>query len=367
MVFIRRDGLVLVGLAVMGDRKMANQGDRYRRRNRFSRRRNNRVWRWVALLLVVLLAFLWLFPLPNTQKDGITQNFSSAGYEQTAENGLEGGDEQMSERASAENAASMTAVTQGSAAPEVVVINSSINSVNTYAGDGVSVAAGEVIDSGSSGQGAARYDGDAIRDVSGNELYEATSSAEEFDFSRWGYANYDAYAADHPFWARFNYARLWTGRALEMIQPAGCSSCARQENQSEVMVEERSAINPRPITGQIFQTNGQGRLPQLTIVAPLESDAFVKLRNIDSGETVLAFYVRSGTTVEACVPAVTCEFYYAMGSDWLGPDEAFGEEGVYAKSDCAFDFADPTREYTYTFGSDGGNVDPAPIPWTEFI
>ncbi|MEC4184208.1 hypothetical protein VJ918_05225 [Adlercreutzia sp. R21] len=375
---------------------MANQGDRYRRRNRFSRRGEGRARRWAAVMAVALIvALLWLFPLPNSQNDAVEQSLSDVDW-QTVEENPEGGTVVLADGSYAGEGTSALALEPGSIEAGTVVINSSLKGVNTYDESDPSVlSSSNEVRAGVDAIGAS----DAIagnssfsdkktlvstgepdvivpnkvgvgdsEDTSGIESREVSLSTDDFDFGRWGYESYEAYVADHPFWARFNYARLWTGRALEMAQPAGCSACARQERKpKEAVVERHPVVVERPVTGQIFLVESQGRLPQLTVVAPHGADAFVKLKDADSGETVLSFYVRSGTTVEACVPARACEFYYAMGSDWLGPEEAFGEDGVYAKSDRALDFSNPSREYTYTFGSDGGNVEPVTIPRSEFI
>lgn len=95
-------------------------------------------------------------------------------------------------------------------------------------------------------------------------------------------------------------------------------------------------------------------------------DAFVKLRDEETGAVVLSFYVRAGTTVKACVPAKICQVYYGLGTEWLGFEQAFGDAGIYAKADKALDFSDPSAEYTYTFGEVSGNVTPESISRIEF-
>lgn len=97
-----------------------------------------------------------------------------------------------------------------------------------------------------------------------------------------------------------------------------------------------------PPAGFIFCSAAQGYLPQLTVVAPSDKNAFVKLRNSETGETELSFYIRAGYTVKACVPATRCEFSYGLGNTWYGTEEAFGSDGTYAKSDTPLDFTSPT-------------------------
>lgn len=128
-------------------------------------------------------------------------------------------------------------------------------------------------------------------------------------------------------------------------------------------------VAKRPITGCIFEAKDRGSRFRLVVVAPGDADAFVKLKDPISTETVLSFYVRSGGTVEAYVPEGVWEFSYALGpgSEWLGLEEKFGEKGTYWKSDRELDFTNPKLlTCTYTLGSDG-NVNPIAIPRAEFI
>ncbi len=125
-----------------------------------------------------------------------------------------------------------------------------------------------------------------------------------------------------------------------------------------------------PPSGWIFESVDGGVEANLRVVVPEGSrDAYVKLRDARSGEMILSFYVRSGTTVRACVPARLCEFAYSLGErdQWLDPVEDFGASALYAKSDVDLDFRKPGNLYTYTFDTEDGNVSPIPITRGEFL
>lgn len=188
-----------------------------------------------------------------------------------------------------------------------------------------------------------------------------TDEHDIFDYSGWGYSSYAKYVEHHPIKARITYVRLWFLRLLNTAQPAGCSGCSRIEE----AIPEREEDVPRPKSGQIFENSGQGSIPQLVVVAPDAQDAFVKLKNSE-GDVLLSFYVRSGTTVKACVPASECYFYYTLGTDWKGEEELFGSDAVYAKSDRSLNFKTPMNTYQYRFGVENGNVTPKKISRTAF-
>ena len=124
----------------------------------------------------------------------------------------------------------------------------------------------------------------------------------------------------------------------------------------------------RPLPGHIFEKSGEGLLPQLVVVAPDDQDVFVKLKNPETGETRLSFYVRAGYTVKACVPAGWSSFSYAMGSPdaWAGTTVAFGKNGTYAKADRDLNFTNLENEYVYTFNVEDGNINPVTISQSAF-
>ena len=293
-----------------------NQGDRYRRRNRFDRRREGRLRHWIPVaLFAALLALLLWFPFRDQQGDSVSSgNVPSPMAEQVAKEhaatsegaggagvsktAAHGDSSQEAMPGFGEGASGGARASEGvlDADPGPVVINSSIEGVNTYGPD----------------------EGAAAR-------AERTAARAAAVF----------------------------GEVLGVEVPSG----------------DFPAVAERPITGFIFETADQGSRFQLIVVAPRDADAFIKLKDPLSAETALSFYVRSGGTVVAYVPEGVWEFSYALGpgSAWGGLEEKFGEEGSYWKSDRELDFTNPRLlTCTYTLGSDG-NVNPVAIPRTEFI
>ena len=293
-----------------------NQGDRYRRRNRFDRRREGRLRHWIPVaLFAALLALLLWFPFRDQQGNSVSSgNVSRSVAEQVTKEhaapseGTDGTDASRTATPRDSSQEVMPGSGDGAsgnaqaseevldAASDPVVINSSIEGVNTYGPDeGVATGA------------------------------ERTAARAAAAF----------------------------GDILGVEAPSRGFLAAAE----------------RPITGFIFETIDQGGRFQLIVVAPSDADAFVKLKDPLSAETVLSFYVRSGGTVVAYVPEGVWEFSYALGpgSEWSGLEEKFGDEGSYWKSDCELDFTNPRLlTCTYTLGSDG-NVNPVAIPRTEFI
>lgn len=310
----------------------------YGRKPSFGRKRGNAAMRLIPwALMVLLLALVWVAPLAaDGLKDSVAHSGRNASA--TAVEAIDGG-----------SAYGGVLVSEGEVDDEsglisdnTVVINSSIGGVDAGESD----------------------EGNAAAVQSGSPAAAAGASDGGFDFSRWGYASYEAYVTEHPVWARIHYAELWLVHALTTVQPVGCSGCMRQpagegEGAGQVAL-------PHPANGYVFESDGEGLLPQLTVVAPPDRDAYVKLRDTVTGSTVLSFYVRAGSTVKACVSEGTCDLYYALGVDWFGPDDAFGEDGVYAVSDKQLSFSDSGNSYTYTFEAEDGNVAPRPISREDF-
>ena len=293
-----------------------NQGERYRRRNRLDRRAEGRFRRWipVALFAALLALLLWL-PLRDQQGGSVLSGNESRSMAEQVVKGHAAMAEDADVMGASETATQSDSLQETTPdfgdeasegartsegvvdeAPDPVVINSSVEEVNTYGPDEVAAADAE---------------------------QTAVRAVEAFG----GMLGVEALSKGIP------------------------------------------ALAERPITGFIFETIDSGSRFQLIVVAPTDADAFVKLKDPLSAETVLSFYVRSGGTVEAYVPEGVWELSYALGpgSEWGGLEEKFGERGTYWKSDRELDFTNPKLlTCTYTLGSDG-NVNPIAIPRTEFV
>lgn len=340
-----------------------SQGEEYRRRNRFRNAKEKKPSRRFSLaLLVILLAFLWLFPLTNQPVDkAVTRAFLQF-FDLPLQNSVEyfGGKAAWDSARTSEVIINSLGDTAGDddatskLLEEEEAAASLPHSMNSQKDEGAqadeSVAASEML----------AEDGEVVIPIA--------IGADVFDYSQWGYDSYDDYVAEDPIGAKISYARLWTGLLIQKAQPSGCSSCTRGQEVGPA-AEPQNAMRktePRPDNGFVFESIGKGRTPQLTVVAPLDADVFIKLKDCATGETALSFYVKAGATVAACVPAGTYELFSGLGTEWHGPDEAFGDAGLYLRSDASLSFSNPDATYTYTLGTGEGNVSPVAISKTEF-
>ena len=156
-----------------------------------------------------------------------------------------------------------------------------------------------------------------------------------------------------------------TYAGIEDAETADMESAASGKSASGDPVRVQAG-GMRPVTGFIFESRGTGIVPRLTVTAPGDKDAFVKLRHEGSNAELLSFYVRSGATVKVCIPSVRCVLSYGLGTEWQGVDAVFGEQGIYAKSDVALDFTHSFNSYAYQIGTEDGNIDPLPITHKDF-
>ena len=94
----------------------------------------------------------------------------------------------------------------------------------------------------------------------------------------------------------------------------------------------------------------------------------------NSNETIVendvAFFVRSGCTVEVDVPVGVYKLYYACGDEWYGRTKLFGEDTVYSKADGFFDFYttyDTAYGHTLELWAQyDGNLETQDIPASQF-
>ena len=232
----------------------------YRKRNSIYRKRPS-IWRWLIPLLLVLLALLllWLYPMSSFNKQ-------AADYERSARG---------------TNAKTVAAETYDDlgweSGSKTVVINSSDAAVNTDASSLKATSPGS----------------------SSVTVVHSNDGPDKFSYERWGYGTYADYVEDHPFEARANYVRYVI---LDTAGLASPSDYAANNNATYLEDDTLAASDfdeSNPPVGFIFCSAAQGYLPQLTVVAPSDKNAFVKLRNSETGETELSFYIRAGYTVKA--------------------------------------------------------------------
>lgn len=118
------------------------------------------------------------------------------------------------------------------------------------------------------------------------------------------------------------------------------------------------------------------------LVAPLEITTpydgnyyYIMLRDHDTDESVIDFFMHSGDTHEFSVPLGEFDIYVACGEVWYGEDYLFGPDGGYSKLDSIFSF---TIEYdsqgSYYAGYEleletvyGGNLDSHDVEYDSLI
>jgi len=112
------------------------------------------------------------------------------------------------------------------------------------------------------------------------------------------------------------------------------------------------------------------RLAPLEIKTSPGYNYFVQLIEIESGEVVIAMFVRGGRTEKVYVPLGTYEVRYASGLQWYGYEHLFGPETRYMKADAHFTFQRTGNEvsgYTITLYSvPGGTLRPVTISPNDF-
>lgn len=108
----------------------------------------------------------------------------------------------------------------------------------------------------------------------------------------------------------------------------------------------------------------------LTVVASVSESYYIKLRDRETGDLVLSFFVRAGMTVDVNVPYGEYELSYACGESWYGYNFLFGADTSYARADDTFIFEDYGDSYTWwtveLYRQYGGNLDTEPIDSDEF-
>lgn len=124
--------------------------------------------------------------------------------------------------------------------------------------------------------------------------------------------------------------------------------------------------------------NGQIFLKPDNCVAPFtietsESDSsyyYVKLKDSDSQQSVIEFFVHGGQTVDIDVPLGTYELYYACGSSWYGDSVQFGPTSTFYKANDIFDFTFDGYYYNgwtiSLYSVPNGSLDTEEIDASEF-
>ena len=137
----------------------------------------------------------------------------------------------------------------------------------------------------------------------------------------------------------------------------GCSSGGPSDP------DENLTPQSEPANGAILNGTSSGQAAVRVTTAPGES-AYVKVKSM-SGGTAVGFYVRSGSTAEAYVPAGTYDVQFASGETWYGTSDCFGSKTSYGQ-DKGVALADGDR-VSYTLQrSTSGNFSMGSLDSSDF-
>lgn len=115
---------------------------------------------------------------------------------------------------------------------------------------------------------------------------------------------------------------------------------------------------------------GYGRLH--IAVPPGLDTYYAKLRPISPGSRdTLGVTIAPGQSVTVDVPLngnteTTYDLYYSAGATWYGKDGTFGPEGMYAKADDPFAFAEGTQWEVELILQPSGNLGTTGIDYSNF-
>ena len=129
---------------------------------------------------------------------------------------------------------------------------------------------------------------------------------------------------------------------------------------------------PPPESGEVldYTDEDEERLAPLEIKTSLGLNYFLKLVDIETGEPVVAMFIRGGRTEKIYVPLGTYEVKYASGLQWYGYEHLFGPDTQYMKADEPFIFqrtGNVVSGYTITLYSvPGGTLKPKSISKKDF-
>lgn len=82
----------------------------------------------------------------------------------------------------------------------------------------------------------------------------------------------------------------------------------------------------------------------------------VKIVDSYSAETVMMFYLSSGSSKEIEVPSGLFEIRYTSGTRWFGEDDLFGVTASYAKADRLFSFSEGSGYELTLYRVKNGNL-----------
>lgn len=155
-------------------------------------------------------------------------------------------------------------------------------------------------------------------------------------------------------------------------------------NQPSVLQSSQPSAEPTfdqpevelPSNYSVTKHSTYGPVAPLEITTPYDGNYYyIMLRDHDTGESVIDFFMHSGDTHKFSVPLGDFDIYVACGETWYGEDYLFGPDGGYSKLDSIFSF---TIEYdnqgSYYSGYEleletvyGGNLDSHEVEYDSLI
>lgn len=112
-----------------------------------------------------------------------------------------------------------------------------------------------------------------------------------------------------------------------VISIVGCMLVACSGGSSNA--DSKLKAQSEPANGAVLTGSSNGNAGVQVTAAPGES-AYVKVKKT-SGNTVVGFFVRSGSTAEVRVPSGTYSVQFATGDTWYGSSDCFGSKTSYGQ------------------------------------
>lgn len=142
-----------------------------------------------------------------------------------------------------------------------------------------------------------------------------------------------------------NAGKIFMGVIIFIFILAMCTNgTSSKNNTSNKNTTSNENVNLSPVlvgNGNILKNPLDERLAPLRVTVPSDGgDFYIYLKDIDnaSGKNDMAFYIKSGQSVELDVPLGRYELFYCTGYTWYGEKNKFGPDTIYVKSDTVLNF-----------------------------
>lgn len=123
---------------------------------------------------------------------------------------------------------------------------------------------------------------------------------------------------------------------------------------------------PLPETGIIERKSNEGNAPLQIHTRASTGNYFVKIDNIQSGDTEIKAFIRSGEIFSTTLPTGEYEIKYANGENWYDEADLFGPKTSYYKAGETFSFDDYRGYRVELIQQIGGNLQTQTISAQNF-